>query len=354
MLLAWPWAWAWALLVPSRRAAQSPPRVVRIYTVASYGETSVPGGPGGCHMRGGWPEILRHFLASLAASPREAAEVRVLRFNASSPSLLRAVGGDLPLEAWSHSMYYSDSMRQGALNRPRWLAWHVAMFYKALSWARVARDPSNSGHAVLCADADHTFFPGWRRVIESCLERHELCFEANFKSTGTPWELRQASIALPGHTPNVTFWRRGWVNTGLFAMRCGPAAHEFWADVVRFMRLLFSRHGMASDQTTANAILRDANCSYDWGVLDPYAVSQISPYSLDAAESVGRKGLRTHVRRMLDEMRVHHAAYLGKSCAGGRPAADCKLQLMQRVNATWFSDEEREEGASQREPQFSK
>jgi len=282
----------------------------------------------------GWPAVLQHFLASIAASPAEAVEVKVLRFNASSLSRLKAIGGDLPLDAWQHSKYFEDSKRQGALNRPRWLAWHVAMFFKALSWARVARERDNAGRSVLCADADHTFFPGWRHVVESCLRHHDLCFETNFRDAGTPMELRQASITLPVRTPNATFWRHAWVNTGLFAMRCGPAAHEFWTLVVKMMRLLFSRHGMASDQTSANAILKDEAHSINWGLLDPYAINQASPFLFD---NIG-PSQRPHSRRMLQEMVIHHAAYMGTSCVDGMQAADCKLRFMRRVADTWFAN----------------
>lgn len=303
------------------------PRLSRIYTIASADAS------------GGWLEILRHFVSSIAASPEEAVEVRVLRFNASSPSRIASINGDVDLDMFNQSFaYWSVKALAETMDRPRWLSWHISMLYKAESWARVARSPKNAGLFVIGADADHTFFPGWRRTIEDCLGRHEMCFEANLKTTGTKAEFEHPAVTFLDSTPNATFWEYGWVNTGLFAMRCSKVAFEFWAEVAYMMRWALWDHGAANDQTMANTVLRrPSSANLNWGLLDPYAINQVSPWTLSKMWPPDFEP-SDRAQRMLDEMVLHHAAYLGPFCySEDEPASNCKLRLMKMVNASWYA-----------------
>eukprot|EP00747_Dinoflagellata_sp_TGD_P170067 gnl/TRDRNA2_/TRDRNA2_200681_c0_seq1.p1 gnl/TRDRNA2_/TRDRNA2_200681_c0~~gnl/TRDRNA2_/TRDRNA2_200681_c0_seq1.p1 ORF type:complete len:353 (+),score=44.03 gnl/TRDRNA2_/TRDRNA2_200681_c0_seq1:128-1060(+) len=284
----------------------------------------------------GWQALLNHFLASLRASSEEELDVHVLRFNASSPMRRTGVGAYIQLNDTSPFAYGVNEIAN-QMSTERFLAWHISMLFKAESWARVAGAHTNAGLTVLCADVDHTFFPGWRRVIEDCLEQHDICFEANWKETGTQAEVAVQMGSLPMHSPSLSsgFWQQAWVNTGLFAMRCDQTAAKFWTRVAGAMRKALEFHGSANDQTAANQWLQ--NVRINWGILDPYAVNQLSPWTLDSWWFPKRRRLGDRALRMLDSMVVHHAAYLGSGCRQNQSPAECKLWLMRLVNTTWWA-----------------
>eukprot|EP00927_Polykrikos_kofoidii_P054371 TRINITY_DN48796_c0_g1_i1.p1 TRINITY_DN48796_c0_g1~~TRINITY_DN48796_c0_g1_i1.p1 ORF type:complete len:404 (-),score=43.48 TRINITY_DN48796_c0_g1_i1:208-1419(-) len=324
----------------------SSPRLVRVYTVASM--DSVPKSRvsdgvicrADCVARGGdsvgWKPILTHFLTSLRASPCDL-EVHTLRFNTSSVSRMAAVGA----QSVEHGTVKVDIPGSGSIEVPhrRWLSWHVAMLFKAETWARIAGAKENAGKTVLCADIDHTFFPGWRTVVESCVARHEICFEAVNGIVGTAKECTEAARDPPIGTPGSEFWKNFWINTGFFAMRCGPTTRDFWLKVVQGMRMSFSARRAVSDQNWAIFILQRS--SMNWGILDPYAANQLffamiwrSPLC-----SNRRPDWRTsHAKRMLDEMVLHHASVAGwRGCSATSDTDSCKLRLMRLVNQTWFA-----------------
>lgn len=72
-------------------------------------------------------------------------------------------------------------------------------------------------------------------------------------------------------------------------------------------------------------------------MLDPYKVNQVSPWTLSKMWKPDQVP-SDRAQRMLDEMVLHHAAYLGPFChSEDEPASNCKMRLMKMVNASWFA-----------------
>merc|ERR1711971_930461 len=197
------------------------------------------------------------------------------------------------------------------------------------TWASIAGSEKNAGSIVLCADSDHTIFPGFFDVVSRCISQHDFCIQANFISAGTAEEAGELAHDVAPGRPHAEFWNYAFVNTGMFAMRCGPALAAFWTAVAGLMRWGFANHGAANDQDAAMVMLRDFRSDLSWGIFDPYAVNQLSEQSLRSKRWPG-----PHVRRLLDGMRAHHAVYTSPECALEQIEV-CKLALMRLANESW-------------------
>lgn len=298
-------------------------RLARAYTVL------------GASAGGAWPEMLRHFLAGLRGATMAAGqgelEIRVLRYDEASPELMAGARADVPRETFQASAGFAAAdIFARSMTEERWSAWHVAKLFKTESWAQIAADPANARLAVLCADVDHTFFPGFLAVAQDCLARHDLCFEANFISAGTPAEAGELVHEVPLGRPDASFWSYAYVNSGMFAMRCNDATAAFWTTVVRLMHWSFNDNGAASEQDAAIVLLRDFQSNLNWGVLDPYAANHLSERAMHGSRPPG-----PHLRKQLDRMAAHHAIYTAPECP--LQVDQCKLKLMRLANSTWFA-----------------
>eukprot|EP00971_Amphidinium_carterae_P162828 3228119-Amphidinium_carterae.1 len=128
--------------------------VTSIYTIYSEG--------------GPWQQIINHFTRSLHMSSPDV-KVHLIRYNGSSPHRLHKAGVLNASDSdWKEGLSLLKLQQQAVrMGQDRMNSWRASMLVKVqMIRSLVTR---NQGKIVVVSDADHTFFPGWKRTVLECL-----------------------------------------------------------------------------------------------------------------------------------------------------------------------------------------
>eukprot|EP00971_Amphidinium_carterae_P022410 441979-Amphidinium_carterae.1 len=275
-----------------------------------------------CYSDGGpWPHILNHFVRSLQMSSPDI-EVHLVRYNTSSPDRLHKAG---VLEAdysdWKDGLSLLKLQQQAVqLAQDRLNSWRVAMLVKVvlMKWL-VER---HRGETLVFSDADHTFFPGWKRPVLDCLEAKDVCFEFQMKYSDEDMMLSTEHKLMALDMPVDEYWKYGELNTGIIAIR----VTELTARLILKWHILVMDHlrrgKKVHDQNAMHIVMltnrpyRGAAWTQFYGFLNPYSVNR-APWRVHHSNAPTRtRGcLAEHLEK---GMLIHHAAGMkGKHCRVG-------------------------------------
>eukprot|EP00971_Amphidinium_carterae_P058019 1147463-Amphidinium_carterae.1 len=136
----------------------------------------------------------------------------------------------------------------------------------------------NQGKIVVYSDADHTFFPGWKRTVLECLQTADVCFEFTMSYDDDDMAQKRAHKLMDLNMPLRNYWANGELSTGIIAIRCNLATLTMmrkWQIII--LRALVKGEPV-HDQIAMNVIVMEARPykGGNWrvGFLDPYAVNR--------------------------------------------------------------------------------
>jgi len=239
------------------------------------------------------------------------------------------------------------------MGQDRMNSWRASMLVKVqMIRSLVTR---NQGKIVVVSDADHTFFPGWKRTVLECLQTADVCFEFHMRYDDDDMEQQKVHTLMNLNMPWLRYWDFGELSTGIIAIRCNVESLTLMHKWALFIQRRLLAGEPVHDQNAMNVVIlhEQPYPGGKWriGFLDPYAVNR-APWRVHHSNNPQRvKGcLAEHLE---DRMLIHHTAGVhnpkrycqikglcsSEDRANGvcfEEALACKILHLRSVNHTWY------------------